>query len=149
MRVLVPSMCSGNRTIRLGRIDFTHFSVINGWNTVYDFGKRILGLASFLVFAAALVPFWAPGQSALEFRINSQNEAIRELHDNLRDVPSDIAVLKRDIVELRDEQKNTSDAVQQIRTTAFTSTAGMLVFLLSWLFNIFGGKVIRKKETQE
>jgi len=135
-----------SRTLHIGRLDFTNFSVINGWNTVYDFGKRILGLAAFFVFAAALIPFWMPGQTALEYRVNSQNEAIRELHDSLREVPSDIAVLKHDIIELRDEQKVTAEAVSQIRTTAFTSTAGMLVFLASWLFNIFGGRAIARKE---
>ncbi len=136
------------RPFHVGRLDFTHFSVINGWNTVYDFGKRILGLASFLVFAAALVPFWSPSQTALEYRVNAQNEAIRELHDSLRDVPSDIAVLKNEMAQLRESQKSTSDSVQQIRTTAFTSTAGMLVFLASWLFNIFGGRALARKESK-
>jgi hypothetical protein len=122
--------------------DFSEFSVINGWNTVYDFGKRILGLAAFIAVSTALVPLWSPGQTALQYQMDENTRQIRLLQN----VPQDISVLKQEMSDTRMEIRDIRDSVESIRVFAFTSCVGMLAFLASWVFNLFGGK-LRRKET--
>ena len=129
--------------------DFTDFSVIGGWNNVYDFGKRIMALAAFIAFAAALVPLWSPGQTALDYRLMQHENEIAALQSTVRDMPSQIAVINQKIDNLQTKQKDTSDSLERIQTCAFLSTVGVLGFVCSWLFNVFGAKVVgKRRDTQ-
>ena len=129
--------------------DFTDFSVMKGWNTVYDFGKRIMALAAFIAFAAALVPLWSPGQTALDYRLMQHEAEITALQSIVKDMPSQIAVINQKIDDLSVRQKATADSLDKIQAFAFTSALGVLAFVMSWLFNAFGGRAIgKRRDTQ-
>lgn len=121
-------------------IDCSSFNVLSGWGNVYDFGKRIAGLAAFVLFAASLFPIWVPGQSRLEYQVADNAEKIRALSS----VPADLAVIKVQVAALDKRMEENSGDLNQIKNQVSLGLYGLLVGIISWLFNLFGGKVFKK-----
>ena len=129
--------------------DFTDFSVIKGWNTVNDFGKRILGLAAFIVVVSAMFPLWSPGQTALDYRLMQHEVEIAALQATVKDMPSQIAVINQRLEDQTVRLNKVSDSIDRIQVFSFTATLGVLAFIGSYLFNIFGGKTFgKRRDTQ-
>lgn len=128
-------------------IDWSAFSLKSGWNSVEDFGKRIGGLAALFVFGAMLMPIWTPGQDGLmRYQISQNAERISAAEKRLDTIPEAIAVIKerqeQQIAQLRD----TREEVSSIKTTQYGQVLGALLFLMAWLFKVFGGKLMGMKE---
>lgn len=118
-------------------IDFTGFSVTSGWNTVYDFGKRIAGLAAFIAFSAALFPIWSPSQTAVEqYQLNDLTARVQTLSS----LPADVAVIKEHLVEMERRETETQASVEALRTTGTVIILGMLAWMAKELFMFFGTK---------
>jgi hypothetical protein len=133
---------SDSRTDTSSPFDFSDFSVISGWNTVYDFGKRIAGLAAFVIVSTALIPLWSPGQTALQYQLNENTRQIQLLQN----VPADLAVVKQEISDLRSEVHDTKESINSIKYELTLGGVGTLAFLASWIFNLFGGKLRQRKD---
>ncbi len=144
MTPAITARRSKNRTSVSIHLDWSEFSIVHGWNTVYDYGKRIAAMAAFLVVCASLVPLWSPGQSALDYRLQQHESQLQEL----KGVPSQIAVINQKLDEQSEKTKEIGDSVDKISAFAFTAAVGVLVFLLSWLFKAFGGQALKNRRDQ-
>lgn len=122
-------------------VDFSDFSVTRGWNTVYDFGKRIAGFAAFIAFSAAIVPLWSPSQTALQYQLSEHTEELKAL----KDVPRDIAVIQGDIHRLQDQEHQNAEGISRIDTRQLEGMAGALACVVGWIFNMLGGKFFKKE----
>jgi len=116
-------------------IDFSGFSLKSGWDSVYDYGKRVAGLGAFVVIAAALFPIWLPSQTAMQYQLD---EHTRQLA-NLQNVPTDLAVLKAQVAT----QKEVLDG---LTTKATMIIIGLVAWMGKEIFEYMGGK-IGKRET--
>lgn len=125
-------------------LDWSNFSVKSGWDSVESFGKRVCGLAAFVLVSASLFPIWTPGQSRLEYQLNENTRQLQQLST----VPTDIAIIKEKIAGMESRIKDDGDNITQIKNTAFTASAGMLCWMAIQLFQFFGGNAKRKQGGQ-
>lgn len=115
-------------------MDLTDFSIITGWNTVYDFGKRIAGLSAFIVVAAALFPLWSPSQdSALIYQLNDNTRQLQLLAG----VPTQIAVMQEQMLQMR-------ATMEAIKTTGTFLIVGLVGWMGKEIFQFLGGRMRRE-----
>lgn len=106
------------------------------------FGKRVGGLAAFVLVAASLFPIWTPGQSRLEYQLNENTRQLQALSS----VPTDIAIIKERLAAMEVRARENAEGISQIRTAAFMGAFGMLSWMAVQLFTFFGGKTRRQQQ---
>lgn len=129
-------------TIFSTRLDWSGFSLKSGWNSMEAFGKRVGGLAAFVLVAASLFPIWTPGQSRLEYQLNENTRQLQALSS----VPTDIAIIKERLAAMEVRARENAEGIAQIRTAAFMGAFGMLSWMAVQLFTFFGGKTRRQQQ---
>lgn len=121
-------------------LDFSGFSLKSGWDNVYDFGKRVAGLAAFVCVAAALFPVWSPSQIPLQYELQSElRQHTRQLRD-LETVPTDVALIKQQMSVIDRRQLDTQNALDGLQSKAWMIIIGMMAWMGKEIFQFMGGK---------
>lgn len=125
-------------------LDMSDFSLKSGWDNVYDFGKRIAGLAAFICVAATIVPIWAPSQIPLEYELQSElRQHTRQLRD-LETVPTDVALIKQQMTAMVKQQADTQTSLDGLQSKAWMIILGLLAWMGKEIFQFMGGRFTKR-----
>lgn len=119
-------------------IDWSEFSFRTGWNNVYDFGKRIAGLAAFIVVSSALVPIWSPSQTVEQYQLNENARQLHEISNVLPGLVTDVAVIKEHLASMDRRAIETQQSVDSLKNTGTWVIFGMLAWMAKEIFGYFG-----------
>ena len=111
----------------------------------FDYSKKIMGFAAFIVVSAALVPILLTSQtqSARDYQLEDNTRQLRQLSS----VPTDIAVIRTQVESLSKQVQQTQVSVESLRETGVYLILGMLGWMAKELFSFLSQKVKQKGDT--
>ena len=115
------------------------------WSMFFDYSKKIMGFAAFIVVSAALVPILLTSQtqSARDYQLEDNTRQLRQLSS----VPTDIAVIRTQVESLSKQVQQTQVSVESLRETGVYLILGMLGWMAKELFSFLSQKVKQKGDT--
>lgn len=103
---------------------------------MYNYGKRIIGLALFVVVVSVIFPLWSPSQTPERYEFTPMERQVAAVGH----LETDVAVLKEQLTDITRRQVETQQAIEGMQTKVLIGLLGILVAVVKMILGSFGAR---------